>query len=101
MIVKILQDQFFPADLILLNSSAPKGMSFIETKNLDGETNLKHKQGQKELVDFLQGNHERINRRESKATLTEESSQYDIDKAEEKERLLDRDTLTKMRGAFV
>jgi len=51
--VKIKQDEFFPADLVLLNSSAPKGMCYIETKNLDGETNLKHKQGVKELVDYL------------------------------------------------
>jgi P-type E1-E2 ATPase len=43
MIVKIKQDEFFPCDLILLNSSAPKGICYIETKNLDGETNLKHK----------------------------------------------------------
>lgn len=52
-IVKIKQDEFFPADLVLLNSSAPKGICYIETKNLDGETNLKHKQGVKELVDYL------------------------------------------------
>jgi magnesium-transporting ATPase (P-type) len=43
MIVKIFQDQFFASDLVLLNSSAPKGICYIETKNLDGETNLKHK----------------------------------------------------------
>jgi P-type E1-E2 ATPase len=43
MIVKIMQDQFFPADLVLLNSSAAQGIAYIETKNLDGETNLKHK----------------------------------------------------------
>ena len=55
MIVKIYQDEFFPADLILLNSSAPKGMSYIETKNLDGETNLKHKMGNKDLVNYLNG----------------------------------------------
>ena len=53
MIVKIVQDEFFPADLILLNSSAPKGICYIETKNLDGETNLKHKSGVKEVVDYL------------------------------------------------
>jgi magnesium-transporting ATPase (P-type) len=76
-------------------------MSFIETKNLDGETNLKHKQGHKELVEYLQGNHERINRRESKVTMTEENSQYDIDKVLDKEKALDRETLAKMSGAFV
>lgn len=52
-VVKIMQDEFFPADLILLNSSAPKGICYIETKNLDGETNLKHKQGVKAVVDYL------------------------------------------------
>ena len=29
--------------MILLNSSLPKGICYVETKNLDGETNLKHK----------------------------------------------------------
>lgn len=28
---------------MLLASSGPKGICYIETKNLDGETNLKHK----------------------------------------------------------
>lgn len=42
-IVKIKKDEFFPADLILLKSTGPNGVCYIETKNLDGETNLKHK----------------------------------------------------------
>jgi hypothetical protein len=33
-----------------LNSSAPKGICYIETKNLDGETNLKHKSSNKEIM---------------------------------------------------
>ena len=42
-IVKVKKDEFFPADLIMLNSSDVKGRAFVETKNLDGETNLKNK----------------------------------------------------------
>merc|ERR1719329_40316 len=42
----------FLADFIL-NSSNPKGSCYIETKNLDGETNLKMKSAKKELYEFF------------------------------------------------
>jgi magnesium-transporting ATPase (P-type) len=34
---------------MLLNSSLPKGICYVETKSLDGETNLKHKSANKEV----------------------------------------------------
>ncbi len=34
---------YFPADMVLLSSSNPEGVCYIETMNLDGETNLKIK----------------------------------------------------------
>jgi phospholipid-translocating ATPase len=50
-IVKIKQGQFFPADLVLLYSTEYKGICFVETKSLDGETNLKNKNAPSLLVD--------------------------------------------------
>ena len=35
--------------MVLLTSNLPKGICYVETKNLDGETNLKHKQASKQV----------------------------------------------------
>lgn len=39
--------------MVLLLTSGAKGTCYIETKNLDGETNLKTKQTQKNLQDIF------------------------------------------------
>ncbi len=48
--LKLKKNEFFPADVLILYSSEQKGACFIETKNLDGETNLKHKMACKETM---------------------------------------------------
>ncbi|XP_014552077.1 hypothetical protein COCVIDRAFT_111210 [Bipolaris victoriae FI3] len=52
-IVRVESEQPFPTDLVLLASSEPEGLCYIETANLDGETNLKIKQAIPETADFV------------------------------------------------
>ena len=47
--VKVDQNEFFPADMLVIKSSEEEGVCYVETKNLDGETNLKHKSVPKQL----------------------------------------------------
>ncbi|KAK9509761.1 hypothetical protein O3M35_007001 [Rhynocoris fuscipes] len=52
-IVKVHNNSFFPADLLVLSTSEPQGMCYIETMNLDGETNLKIRQSLPETSNLL------------------------------------------------
>ena len=51
-IVKIVEKESFPADIVVLNTSLNEGLCFISTANLDGETNLKERQALKETLDL-------------------------------------------------
>jgi len=42
-IIRINRDEGIPADLLFVTSSLKSGLCFVDTKNLDGETNLKEK----------------------------------------------------------
>ena len=51
-ILKVKKGEYFPADCVLISSSEKKIHGcYIETKNLDGETNLKLKKSVKKFVD--------------------------------------------------
>jgi len=52
-IVRVESEEPFPADVILLASSEPEGLCYIETANLDGETNLKIKQAIPETCSMI------------------------------------------------
>ncbi|ODV86406.1 hypothetical protein CANARDRAFT_196601 [[Candida] arabinofermentans NRRL YB-2248] len=57
-IIRVRNNEEIPADAVILASSDPEGACYVETKNLDGETNLKNKvsihcgQGLKHANDF-------------------------------------------------
>ena len=39
--MKVYLNKAFPCDLVMLSSQDPEGYCYINTANLDGETNLK------------------------------------------------------------
>ena len=52
--MKVKDDGFFPADMVILHSTGSEGTFYVETKNLDGETNLKLKTVAKNLIEPFQ-----------------------------------------------
>ena len=41
-VVKVKENEMIPADMVIL-STASNNVCYVETKDIDGETNLKHK----------------------------------------------------------
>jgi magnesium-transporting ATPase (P-type) len=39
-LIKVLKDEEFPADLVLLKSDKQTGIAFVDTMNLDGEVKI-------------------------------------------------------------
>ncbi|XP_075154288.1 ATPase phospholipid transporting 8B isoform X2 [Haematobia irritans] len=58
-VIRMENNQFVAADILLLSTSEPNGLCFIETAELDGETNLKCKQCLTETIE-LGNNHDQL-----------------------------------------
>jgi phospholipid-translocating ATPase len=50
--VHLSNNELVPADLLLLHSSDPQGFAYLDTCNLDGETNLKQRQVVRGFLDL-------------------------------------------------
>lgn len=53
-VVKINADETIPCDMVLLGTSDPNGIAYIQTMNLDGESNLKTRYARHETASMVQ-----------------------------------------------
>ena len=56
-LIKVCAGEQFPADLVLISSSEPNSICYIQTSNLDGETNLKIRQAHMKTSKLLDSAH--------------------------------------------
>ncbi|CAL4939192.1 unnamed protein product [Urochloa decumbens] len=49
-VVRIVSDESLPADMVLLATSEPTGVAYVQTLNLDGESNLKTRYAKQETL---------------------------------------------------
>ena len=58
-VLKVQENEAIPADLIILKTEKDN-ICYVETKNLDGETNLKHKAAPLETVELAESLYKNI-----------------------------------------
>jgi phospholipid-translocating ATPase len=54
-LLHLSNNEVIPADVLLLRSSDPQGLCYIDTCDLDGESNLKQRQVARGFVDKVSG----------------------------------------------
>lgn len=54
-VLKIRADETLPCDMVLLGSSDPNGIAYVQTMNLDGESNLKTRYARQETIPMVWG----------------------------------------------
>ncbi|PHJ23489.1 proton atpase [Cystoisospora suis] len=57
-VVKVTAGEYFPADLVLLNCSHEFGICSVETKNVDGESNVKSKFAIPQVLQYFRNDQE-------------------------------------------
>ena len=60
-IISVFENETFPADIILLDSSLPEGICYIETGTLDGEKTLKLKEASLQTASWINASGEKRN----------------------------------------
>ena len=58
-VLKVQENEAIPADLIILKTDKDN-ICYVETKNLDGETNLKHKAAPLETIELAESLYKNI-----------------------------------------